>query len=46
MAGIKNILIIVNANGRNLLKLHAICPSTSPITARKWRKTDEIAAIN
>lgn len=46
MAGIKNILIIVNANGRNLLQRHAICPPTGLISAEMWRKNDKIAAIN
>jgi hypothetical protein len=44
MAGIKNILIIVNANGRKPLQLLAICPPPSLITAKKWRKDGKITA--
>jgi hypothetical protein len=46
MAGIKNILIIVNVNGRKPLQLLAVYPSATSIRAKKWRKNGEIAAIN
>jgi len=45
MAGIKNILIIVNANGRNPLQLLAICPVREPNpggkVAQKWQNSGD-----
>jgi hypothetical protein len=44
MAGIKIILIIVNADACNPLQSLAICPPINPIRAGRWRKNGKKAA--
>jgi hypothetical protein len=46
MAGIKIILIIVNADGLNTLQSLAICPPMNPIQAGRRRKNGKITADN